>query len=112
TPVVPTPPVEPTTPVVPTPPVEPTTPVVPTPPVEPTTPVIPSPPVSPATTVPLGSPRVPVQSEPLKVVVAEGTEVAVLPSTGEADSALILIMSGGVIIASLSLAGVAIRRND
>ncbi|HEM3725935.1 LPXTG cell wall anchor domain-containing protein [Streptococcus suis] len=43
---------------------------------------------------------------------APGTKVAVLPNTGETDSTFILIMSGGAIVASLSLAGTLIRRND
>ncbi|NQI71611.1 LPXTG cell wall anchor domain-containing protein [Streptococcus suis] len=35
-----------------------------------------------------------------------------MPNTGETDSIFILIMSGGAIVASLSLAGTFIRRNN
>ncbi|HFI0054792.1 TPA: LPXTG cell wall anchor domain-containing protein, partial [Streptococcus suis] len=87
----------------------PTPPVVPTSPVVPTVPVVQTPPIVPT---PLITPSVPVQSGPLKVEVAPGTKVAVLPNTGETDSTFILIMSGGAIVASLSLAGTLIRRND
>ncbi|HFI2473704.1 TPA: LPXTG cell wall anchor domain-containing protein, partial [Streptococcus suis] len=78
----------------------------------PTPPVVPIPPVALTPPTQLVTPSVPVQSEPLKVVVTPGTQVAVLPNTGETDSTFILIMSGGAIVASLSLAGTLIRRNN